>query len=274
MGTSTNYSAGPNWAPVKSETTQAGGQGFVTPQKAQSIISGVVSQMARAPSLGFGSPLSGGRSDGSQGRGRGTSGGGSQGGSGVGGGPRSRIIGGASRSVARGLGHFLSDVSTKGFRDALAECGLTNLDGKSPDEIALALADVLGGPASLIEDAALRDALMEMTLEWSENAKDIEELDVSVRDVAQNIERTLHEFFGHYIFQVFKTVGYQGVLEKHGFEKVESMAAQIREFIDAKISGVEMARDLSTINWTGHSGAEIVNGIVRDTMEIFGGGES
>lgn len=272
MGTSTNYSAGPNWSSTKSETTQAGGQGFVTPKKAASIVSGFVTQMATAPSLGFGAPLVTGRGGGSGGGGAGGGRGGGSGGGGAGG--RVRSTGGASRAVARGLGHFLADVRNKGFRDALAERGLTNLDGKSPDEIALALADVLGGPASLIEDAALRDALMEMTLEWSENAKDLESLEDSVNGAAQSIERTLHEFFGHYIFQVFKTVGYQGVLETHGFEKVESMAGQIRDFIDAKISGLELDRELSSIDWNGPAGADVINGIVRDTIEIFGGPSS
>ena len=109
-----------------------------------------------------------------------------------------------------------------------------------------------------------------MTLEWSKNTEDLEALNASVSNAAQNIERTLHEFFGHYIFQVFKTVGYQGVLENHGFEKAESMTAQIRDFIDAKISGVGMTRELSSIDWNGPSGAEIVNGIVQDTVQIFG----
>lgn len=268
MGTSTNYSAGPNWSSTKSETTQAGGHGFVTPKKAASIVSGFVTQMVSAPSLGFGAPLSTGRGGGAGGGGVGGGGGG---GGRSGGGGRVRSAGGASRSVARGLGHFLADVRNKGFRDALAERGLTNLDGKTPDEIALALADVLGGPASSIEDAALRDALMEMMLEWSENAKDLESLKDTVNAAAQTIERTLHEFFGHYIFQVFKTVGYQGVLDTHGFEKVESMAGQIRDFIDAKISGLEMSRELSSIDWNGPAGAEVINAIVRDTIEIFGG---
>jgi hypothetical protein len=251
MGTSTNYAGSPNWGPAKAETTRVGGEGHVTPQKASSIVAGFVGQMARAPQLGFGGPLS------------------SQGG---GGGGRSgtRRIGGSVRTVARGIGGFLADVGAKGFREALAERGLTDLSGKSPDEIVLALADLLGGPASLIEQTAMRDALMALMLTWSEGVKGIDGLIESVTSIAQNIESALHDFFGHYILEVFKTVGYQGVLANHGFEKAESMAGQIRDFINAKIDGLQSSRALSSVDWNGASGAAIVDGIVADTISIFG----
>ncbi|HMO04751.1 MAG TPA: hypothetical protein PKC67_06375 [Kiritimatiellia bacterium] len=164
----------------------------------------------------------------------------------------------------------MADVGTKGFREALAELGLADLTGKSPDEIALALADLLGGPASLIEQTALRGALMELVLKWSEGVQGIDGLVESVTNAAQNIEGALHDFFGHYIFEVFKTVGYQGVLDTHGFEKAESMAGQIRDFIDAKIGALEASRALSSVDWNGTAGAVIVDGIVADTIAIFG----
>lgn len=269
MGTSTNYSGSPNWGPAKSETTRAGGEGHITPQKAASIVSSFVDQMARAPQLGFGAPLSGTRGGNGAGTGA-ASKGGSGGGGGGGGRGGTRQIGGSARTVARGIGGFLSDVRTKGFREALAERGLTNLSGKTPDEIALALADLLGGPSSLIEQTALRDAVMALVLAWSEGVKELDGLAQSVTAVAQNIETALHEFFGHYIFQVFTTVGAQGVIETHGPEKAESMVGQIREFIDAKISNLESSRPLSSVDWTGAAGASIVDEIVAHTIEIFG----
>lgn len=265
MGTSTNYAGSPNWSSAKTETTRVGGEGHVTPQKAASIVSGFVDQMARAPQLGFGAPLS------SQGGGStaGAAGGGG-GGRGAGGRGGTRRIGGSVRTLARGIGGFLADVGAKGFREALAELGLTDLSGKSPDEIVLALADLLGGPASLIEQTAMRDALMALMLTWSEGVKGIDGLVESVTSVAQNIEGALHDFFGHYILEVFKTVGYQGVLANHGFEKAESMAGQIRDFINAKIDGLQSSRALSSVDWNGASGAAIVDGIVADTISIFG----
>ena len=271
MGTSTNYSGSPNWGPSKSETTRVGGEGHVTPQKAASIVGGFVDQMARAPQLGFGTPLSaqgGGLTARPGERGRGGGGGGGVGGGDGRGGARQ--IGGAARTIARGIGSFLADVGAKGFREALAQRGMTNLSGKTPDEIALALADLLGGPSSLIEQTALRDALIALLLTWSEGLTVFDELAQSVTAAAQNIEAALHAFFGHYIFEVFKTVGYQGVLANHGFEKAESMASQIRDFIDAKIGGLEASRALSSVDWNGSAGAAIVDGIVADTIAIFG----
>jgi hypothetical protein len=264
MGTSTNYKGSPNWGPLKSETTQTGGEGHVTPQKAASIVGGFVGQMQRDSQFGFGAPLSSGGS----GSGRGGNAGG--GGGGRRGGGTGQRAGKTARAVARGVGSFLADVRTKGFREALAERGLTNLDGKSPDEIALAIADLLSGPASLIEQTALRNALMELVLKWSEGVEQIDELANAVAGVAENIEGALRDFFGHYIFEVFKTVGYQGVLATHGFDKAESMTNQIRDFINAKISGVGATRSLTSIDWNGADGARIVDAIVTDTIAIFG----
>ena len=224
--------------------------------------------MVRAPQLGFGAPLSGQRDGSSAGTGTASTGG--SGGGGGGGRGGTRQIGGSARTVARGIGSFLADVGTKGFREALAERGLTDLSGKTPDEVALALADLLGGPSSLIEQTALRDAVMALVLAWSEGEEEFEGLAQSVTAVAQNIEAALHEFFGHYIFQVFTTVGAQGVIETHGPDKAESMVGQIREFIDAKISKLESSRPLSSVDWTGAAGASIVDEIVAHTIEIFG----
>lgn len=296
MGTSTNYGGSSNWGPTRTDTTTAGGGGPLSPEKASEILSGLVDQMDGAPQLGFGPPLAppdgatatapipipstptsspGGiglgvqGSESGAGRGRGGSGGGG-GAGGRGGGGGSRRISGSARTVARGIGSFLSDVANKGFAEALTERGLTNLDGKSPDEIALALADVLGGPSSLIEETALRDALMALVLEWSLEAQDLDGLAQAANAAAQNIEQALHCFFGHYVFEVFKTVGYQNVLETHGFEKAESLTTNIRDFIDAKVANVESTQPLASIDWNGAAGAAIVDKIVSDTRSVFG----
>jgi hypothetical protein len=273
MGTSTNYAGSPNWAAAKTETTKASGDGFVTPEKANAIVSGFVEQMTQASQLGFGPALSTGAFNAGAGGGGAARIGSGSGGGGGGSGGRSagtRTSGGSARTIARGLGSFLATVAEKGFADALAEIGLTNIAGKSPDEVALALADLLGGEASLIEEAALREALLNLTLEWAEGVDAMQEFEAVVTSVANDIESVLHQFLGHYIFEVFKTVGYQGVLDKHGFEQAERMADQIREFINAKVAGVASDRKLSTLDWNGAEGATVVDGIVADTIAIFG----
>jgi hypothetical protein len=48
------------------------------------------------------------------------------------------------------------------------------------------------------------------------------------------------------------------------------MVGEIRDFIKAKISSLEASRTLSSVDWNGSSGAALVDGIVADTIEIFG----
>ncbi|HAV12050.1 MAG TPA: hypothetical protein DCX06_00955 [Opitutae bacterium] len=258
MGTSTNYKASPNWSDTKQQVTQTGGDGFVTPQKAASLVSAVVSQMTRESSLGF---------KGSSGGGAGSTGGG------TGGGGSTRASGGSIRNVARGVGSFLSDVQQKGFEQALVDRGLSDLSDKSPDEVALEIVDILCEPTSLIDDTVLRDALIDMMMDWSEGKDSLEDLGANIESASSNIGGVLHELMGHYIYHVFKSVGYQGVLKTHGFEAAESMCGQIRDYIEARVSSIESTRDLASVDWSGLDGSNVVDEIVADTVDLFGGTE-
>jgi len=268
MGTSTNYGGSPNWGATKSETTRVAGEGHTTPQKAASIIANVVNQMTQAPSLGFGQALSGGGSTGSASP---ATGGRHGTGSGGGGGARAAKSTGrtSARTVARGIGSFLSDVKQKGFKEALSERGLSDIAGLAPEEVALALADLLGGSASLIDETALRGALMDLVMEWCDP-----ELPESLADrisaASDNIEEVLQNFFGNYIFEVFNTVGVQGVIKTHGPDKAEAMTGQIRDFIDSKLTNFQYDRNLTSVDWTGTEGAGIINDIVDHTITVFG----
>ena len=230
MGTSTNYSGPPHWQSAKTETTRLGGAGPISDAQAASVLSTYVGQMLTADSLGFGPALATGTQtpdtqigtggDGLGGnRGSATSGGSGGGGGGGGGrgsgggGGRPRRIGRSARTVARGIGSFLSDVVNLGFAAALAQRGITDLSGKTPEEIVMTLADIFGGPANLIDETALREALIALMQDWTEDVQTIEGLDQAVLRAAQDISVTLRRFLAHYIFEVYKTVGYHGILE-------------------------------------------------------------
>lgn len=270
MGTSTNYTS-TKWSAQKTEATNAAGGGPVSQAKAEQLLAGFIHQMQQPGILGFGTPLGGG--GGAGGSGGGVSGGGGSGGGGGGsrGGTQSLGGSGSARTVARSLGSFLSSVETKGFADALADCGLTRIDGMTPDQIAMALAELLGGPASLIDQTALREALLTMVQQWTQGIKTVAEMAAAMAAIAKDIGAVLRAFFGHYIFEVFRTVSYGNLLERHGCERAEGMVQQIRDFIDAKLTVATSSHDFKSVEWNGPSGAAIIDGIVKDTTEIFGG---
>ncbi|MDF1862139.1 MAG: hypothetical protein P1U87_18125 [Verrucomicrobiales bacterium] len=272
MGTSTNYSGSPNWGPTKSEVTRAAGEGNTSEEKSASIVAGVVETMATAKDLGFGAKISeeGGRGTDEQGHSKRKRGGGGGGAGGATGGASRRS---AVRSVAQGLGSFLSEVREKGFSAALRDRGLTDLSGKDSQEVVLELADLLGGPASLIDETAVRNALMELMLEWAKSDEP-NELEENIQIASENIGDVLHDFFAKYIFEVFKTVGVQNVVKAHGPDRAEAMTAQIKSFIEAKVDSLHEERDLTGIDWTGDEGAMVVDEIVEHTIEVFGSEES
>lgn len=174
----------------------------------------------------------------------------------------------SARTIAQGLGSFLSDVQRTGFKEALAVRGLVGLEGRSAEEVAIAIADALGGPASLIDETALRSALIDLLMEWC-NGEDLEGLSERVTAESGNIEVALFRFLANYIFEVFKTIGAQNVIKTHGPDRAEAMSTQIKEFISAKLETVEYEKQISTVDWTGMEGARIIDEIVNHTIDVF-----
>jgi len=263
MGTSKDFGGAPRWGPVKAEVTTAGGEA-VDQKVAAKLVTSFVQQMAGAPSGGFGG--------GSGGGGGGGGGGGAVGGGGGRGGGRSG--GGKSRSssvrgAAQSIGRFFADVAKVGFREAIEKIGLKQIDQMTPAELALALADLLGGDASLFDQTAVRDAVAELMQNFAEGPNSIEAFGAVLAQQAQNIESVLENFLGNYVFEMFCSTTYKGVLENHGPASAQGLVEQVRDYINTKLGDVKMTRNLSTIDWAGSEGAKTVDTLVAQTIEIF-----
>lgn len=271
MGTSKDFGGAPRWSGVKAEVTTAAGDS-VDQKVAAKLVASFVGQMAGAPSGGFGG------GSGGSGRGRG-SGGGVRGGGGGGGGRGGRAGGrrsgsSAVRGAAQRIGNFFANVEKYGFREALEKAGLKQIDQMTPAELALAIADVLGGDASLFDQTAVRDAIAELMQDLADGPKSLEAFGDVLAQEARNIESIIEGFLGNYVFEMFCSTTYKGVLETHGPAKAQSLAGQVRDYISAKLSDLSGSRDLSKVDWNGAEGTKMVDSLVAQTIEIFGPEES
>jgi hypothetical protein len=267
MGTSRDFLGSPKWGTTKGRATSGGSAGAVGIEKAGKLVASFVQQLGSATTGGFGPKVSGGERGGGQGSARGGSGRG--GGSGGGGGGRSGRTSGGARGVAAGVGRFVSDVAKVGLSNALEALGLKSCDGKSAAEVALALQEALGGPATTVDQEDLRAALGELMEELLSLADAFAEVEQAFREAAANLSHVIEKLFSHYIFQRFCTLNYHGVMNQHGPANAESFFASIRDYIAEKMNLTGVSKDLGGVNWSGAEGAQVVDSILSETIEVF-----
>ena len=268
MGTSTDFPGSPKWGGVKRQVTVSAGGGHVNPAKIQQVLGAVVHQMQGATQGGFHTPTQDGGSRVSASA-RSNAGGGGRGGGGRRGSSSSRPVG--IQGVAQSVGQFVSDVAQRGLRDALAGVGLASLEGKSPQDIALGLADALGGPASTIDQVDLRSALSDLIEEMLGDASTFAELESALGAAASDVNRILMSLFGKYIYHRFCSTMYKGLAERHGFDVARGYLGEIRDYIQSKLALETSSRDVTSIDWRGASGAQVVHSILDETLVVFGG---
>jgi hypothetical protein len=258
MGTSRDYGGSPNWGGVKAAVARTAGEGPLSGQKTQRIVRNFVSNMQGAPRGGF----TGGRGGGGGGGAGGGGGGGRRGG-------RRHVGGGGLPGVAASVGSFLSDVKERGLELALKEIGIDGVEGKEPGELILLLADILGGPGSLIDEVDLRSALTTLLRELCKAQTDLEGVETALQGASMNLEQVVRNLFGHYIFERFNTTmcaRLDGVTE---VPKSDNYLAEVRRYIDTQLALEGDGKDLTRVDWKGSEGAKVVDYILQDTIRVF-----
>lgn len=267
MGTSCNYGGGPKWSSVKNAVTRTSGEGHLTPSKAARVVNSFVSQLQG--SAGFGSP---GIATPVDSRARSTGGGGDAGGRG---GQKARgggvSVGSGAASAAQRVGDFVANVREHGLKDALQNLGMESCEGKTPADIANFLADALGGPASTIDAVDLRAALSDLIENLMREAADLDAVEGSFNDAADNIEEVIRDLFGFYIVERFATIMTASVDENQGVDITDAYLGEIRAYVDTRLQLIELERPLSTMDWRGAEGAATVDDILSRTQAVFGG---
>jgi hypothetical protein len=243
MGTSAPYDAPPSWEHVKSDVTRLAKEGNIPAARLRRLVQKVVH-------------ANGGKTEMSRGGRQGASGG----------------AGSAApaRAAAGRLASFISDVQQFGLAEAAKRSGLGDLSGMSVSEVLNTLLDRLGGESSTVDDADARQALSDLQEELLAEAKTVEEVETILSNPELNVEGLLERYFGHYVFEQFSRVFYERLVQRVGAQQALSFLGQIKEFIRSSLAGRALERDLSKVDWGGTEGANMVNDICAQTLEVFG----
>jgi hypothetical protein len=134
-----------------------------------------------------------------------------------------------------------------------------------------ALLDVLAGPASTLDEAAARQALVALNDELLEETQSFEEVELALTSAIdrEGLVALLQRFFGHYIFQSFCVAFYERWQSKVGSEQADKALGGVKECINAAVQANLINRDLTAFDWRGQEGLALAEEIKRQTAAIF-----
>ncbi len=241
MGTSKGYVApsSNDWGASKGEVTRLAKQSSINPTEIKEVLRNYIKL--------FGGPASAARNGG------------------VSAGP-------AAQTTAARVAGFITAVGATGLADAYQKAGLGDLTGKTLDEVIHSILDYLGGPGSTFDEVDGRHAETLLMDEALENAVTVDEVEQILTDLASPNElmKLLTQFFGLYVYEQFKRVHYERLVQRAGAIKAEGCLDQIKDFIKAELKDKTFAIDISTVDWAGRQGQQIANEIFEKTLHVFG----
>ncbi len=310
MGTSGRYIPSPNWGPITASVTNALNAGAVVGGDAHELVREFIEKLREESDEGLGdlgdkfgsdgsqeakeklnellknypqppsripTPQRSGDSGGAGGSGAGSGGGGSAGTGKAGrsgGGGRKGVGGGGSggsvRPAAQRLATFISQVPKIGLRQALIDAGVENVDQLPPEQIALAIADVLVVDTSSIVQTELRDALSKVLEKVCDNPQTMEAAEGKLTASAYDLQAVVQMLFESYIVARFTTYFSEHEAAKHGYDAAQNIVNEARQYVASEMA-LEKAerRDLTAVNWGSDEGAKIIDGILERTIAIY-----
>ena len=253
--------SGGGWGPLKREATDFAQNVGIKPVAPQSLLSHYV----RLRSSSGGESVGGGGQ-----RGSGSTGG-STGSRGTGGGGRA----GAWRAgvgTAQRLGGFLSRVGEVGLAEALRENGLGDLVGRPASEVSGALLEEFAGPASTLDQAAAREALVELNDELLAEAETFDDVEAALGKMLDQggVFEVLLRFFGHYLYSCFCRDFYERLLKKVGSSQAAQSLKSIKDCIQSAIMAKLSGHDPRTFDWRGTDGKKLSEQVLAEILDIYG----
>lgn len=182
-------------------------------------------------------------------------------------------VGRSAQNTAGRVGGFIASVGSIGLERTLEAYGLSAFVGKSAGEIIPALVDKLGGTASTGNDSDARNALSKLMDELLGDLETPEQVEEALEQVmvGEALEDLLSKFFGYYLYEQFCRVFYERLVKNVGRDNADSYLRSIFDTIKSSLALKSSDKDLSKIDWAGAEGQKIVDQILQDTYEIFGG---
>lgn len=241
MGTSKGYVApsSADWGAFKGEVTRLAKQGSIKSDEIRDVLRHYVSILGGPKAAARGGGLGGGA---------------------------------GAQKVATRIADFVTSVAQTGLAETFRQTGLGDLSGKTVPEVVHSILDYLGGPGSTFDEVDGRHAenlLMAELLEQAETVEDVEDVLEKLAEPTE-LAQLLTGYFGLYMFEQFKRVHYERLVQRIGAAGAESCLDQIKNFIKAELKDKTFGKDITKVDWRGVDGQQIANEIFERTLHVFG----
>jgi hypothetical protein len=159
--------------------------------------------------------------------------------------------------------NFVNLYNSYGLNGTLQQLGLSNLIGKSNEEIYLGLVDYFAPNADTFEDSIVRDCMVEILDDFELFDKEKDENKISDKEF-------LLGFFIKYIQKSFISNFFekiQGLCKN--IEETNRAIKEVKNYIRVTIETEFTVEDLAGINWTSAQGERFINSKCEEVFNIF-----
>jgi hypothetical protein len=179
----------------------------------------------------------------------------------------------AAQAAAHSLAVLVGSVARQGLDRALGDAGLQEYVGRPTGEVALALVDYLCKEGSLLDDVDVRGAVDDLFSELLLGT-------ATYQDVRERLEGRLSvaslgyiimQLYARYIYRRFCRVFYERLVTRRGEPCTREFLNSIRDYVRSMLEYKTWGKDPSTVDWTGHQGALMVEDIMQATLKIYEG---
>lgn len=188
---------------------------------------------------------------------------------GVGGGAKS-FRSSSARQTSQNVLSFFSDVHNLGLEKTIQDRGL-DFKNKNLEEIKDLLIDYFSEPSSDTDSDASSRAIASVLDELFSNIYTEEELESCFSEIisTEKSELILCGFYEKYIFELFAKVFYEDRTLHDNQNDANDILEIAQDTIKAKVATFKCSYNLKDIDFKGQDGADFVQGILKDILEIL-----
>jgi len=176
----------------------------------------------------------------------------------------------SARKTSQNVLGFFSDINTNGFTQALEKRNI-DLRDKNLDEIKETLIDYFIEPSTDGDTDASSRAITTVMDDLFNEISTEEELESYFSDVisTEKAEIILCGFYENYIFELFARTFFEDRTQHSSQSDTVELLDIVKETIKSKISTHQCSANLKDIDFNSQDGANFVQGILNDILEIL-----
>lgn len=176
----------------------------------------------------------------------------------------------SARKTSQNVLGFFSDINTHGLIQAL-ETRNIDLNNKTIDEIKETLIDYFTEPSIDGDTDASSRAIATVMDDLFNDISTEEELENYFSDIisTEKAEKILCGFYENYIFELFARTFFEDRTQHSNQNDTIELLEIVKETIKSKISTHQCNANLKNIDFSGQDGANFVQGILNDILEIL-----